>query len=258
MMKKSLPHALILIACGAAFAGPPDGLKIFERLDSLNAGFGDQVSEVRMVLKSPAGPASERNFSLKTLESRKNGDRILLVFKDPLDIKGTALLTHDKKAGANDVWIYLPGFHRVKRIADNNRASPFVGSEFSYEDIDGLNLQVGKFRYKYLKDEILDGTACRVVERSATGMVSAYARQVAWIDSSGRKVMKLEAYRGDGSLAKVISFKSYSQYPGGYWRPAEITAENRDNGRTTTLFLSDYKFRNGFNERLFNENTLGQ
>ena len=69
------------------------------------------------------------------LEVTDDGDKSLMVFDEPRDVKGTALLTHAHKQEADDQWLYLPALKRVKRISSSNRSGSFMGSEFSYEDL---------------------------------------------------------------------------------------------------------------------------
>ena len=35
----------------------------------------------------------------------------------------------------DSMYIYLPEFHRTRRIASSNKKDPFMGSDFSYEDM---------------------------------------------------------------------------------------------------------------------------
>ena len=69
---------------------------------------------------------------------------------------------HIQKSRLDDQWLYLPALKRVKRIASSNKAGPFMGSEFSYEDISSK--EVEKYTYNFLRDEELNGLDCFVVE----------------------------------------------------------------------------------------------
>ena len=98
----------------------------------------------------------------KHWREQTRGDLSLVIFDTPADVKGTAFLSHTKKAGSDDQWLYLPALKRVKRIASSNQAGPFMGSEFAYEDISSQELE--KYTYKYLRNEDYGGLDCFVVE----------------------------------------------------------------------------------------------
>ena len=99
---------------------------------------------------------------MKTLEVANDGDKSLSIFDKPRDVKGTAFLSFSHTKGADDQWLYLPALKRVKRIASRNKSGPFMGSEFSFEDL--ASFEIGKYTYKFLKEEACALGNCFVVE----------------------------------------------------------------------------------------------
>mgnify|MGYP006058348427 FL=1 len=108
-----------------------------------------------MTLFDQYGNSTSRKIRNRTLEGTDEGDLSLVIFDTPADVKGTAFLSHTKKSGSDDQWLYLPALKRVKRIASSNQAGPFMGSEFAYEDISSQELE--KYTYKYLRNEDYQG-----------------------------------------------------------------------------------------------------
>ena len=141
------------------------GYRIAARSDRSDRGFTNSEVELNMILRNSAGKESKRSLSMKTLEipDENLGDKGLIVFNSPADVKGTALLSHAKILDPDDQWLYLPALKRVKRISSVNKSGPFVGSEFAFEDF--TSLELNKYKYKYLKEEELNGMMCDVVER---------------------------------------------------------------------------------------------
>jgi len=80
----------------------------------------------------------------------------------------------------DDQWLYLPALKRLKRISSRKKSGPFMGSEFAYEDMSSQ--EVEKYRYKWLRDETVEGRDAYVVERRPTYEYSGYTRQIVWID----------------------------------------------------------------------------
>ena len=126
------------------------GREIYIELDERDLGFGDMEVNVSMVLRNAQGQEIVKKQKNKVLEIEDSsvGDKSLIVFNEPRDVKGTAFLTFSKILEADDQWLYLPALKRVKRIASRNKSGPFVGSEFAYEDMSSQ--EVDKYTYKYI------------------------------------------------------------------------------------------------------------
>ena len=154
--------------------------------------------------------STQRSIRNRTLEGEDEGDKSLVIFDTPGDVRGTAFLSHTKKVGSDDQWLYLPALKRVKRIASSNKAGPFMGSEFSFEDI--ASQEVEKYTYEYLRDEKYDGIDCFVVAYDPVDRKSGYSVQNVWIDKSRYIVLKTEYFDRKKSLLKTLSFEGYNQY----------------------------------------------
>jgi hypothetical protein len=111
------------------------GLKISQEAKKRDTGWTDSTSDMLMVLRNKQGQESIREIKNKTLELLDDGDKSLTVFNKPRDVKGTSFLSFSHTVGNDDQWLYLPSLKRVKRISSRNKSGPFMGSEFSFEDI---------------------------------------------------------------------------------------------------------------------------
>ena len=68
-----------------------EGLKVVTEHDNRDRGFKNFSAELTMILENRHGQESRRRMSSKTLEQQQDGDKTLIVFKEPRDVKGTAL-----------------------------------------------------------------------------------------------------------------------------------------------------------------------
>jgi len=241
---------------GAAAETPEEkGLAIAQEADSRDTGFDDFTANLLMVLRNRHGQESVRKIRIRTLEVEGDGDKGLSIFDNPRDVKGTAFLTFSHKVGDDDQWLYLPALKRVKRISARNKSGSFMGSEFAYEDISSQ--EVEKYTYKWIRDEVYDGQECFVMERYPVDKKnSGYTRQVTWIDKSEYREWKVEYYDRKNSLLKTLTISGYQQYLDKYWRADEMNMVNHQNGKSTRLVWSNYRFRVGLKDRDFNKNTL--
>ncbi len=249
----SLIAALALT--GSVWASPEKGLEIAKESVKRDNGFQDQSSEMEMILKNSQGQTSTRFMRSKTLETGTDGDKLLIVFDQPRDVKGTAFLTFTHNEGPDDQWLYLPALKRVKRISSSNKSGPFMGSEFAYEDL--TSNEVEKYKdYNYIGDEACGDTTCYVIERVPVDKNSGYTKQVVWVDQEHYRSMKVDYYDRKGSLLKTLTFKKYKQYVGKYWRADEMFMENHQSGKSTVLNFKNYELQAGLSDKDFNRNAL--
>lgn len=232
------------------------GIAIAEEADRRNSGFGDFTAELTMVLRNRHGEENIRELRNRTLEVDGDGDKMLVIFDRPRDVKGTAFLTFSHPTDADDQWIYLPALRRVKRIASNNQSRPFMGSEFAYEDFSSQ--EVEKYTYRYLRDEALDGVETFVVERDPVDPRSGYTRQVVWYDKDEYRIRRIDYYDRKDELLKTLTVGGYQQFLGRYWRAGEMRMVNHQTGKSTTLTFADYQFRTGLTARDLDRNTLAR
>lgn len=258
----SLTFAASLMAIGFApsifadEASEKKGLEIAIEADKRDLGFGDTSVNLEMVLRNKYGDETKRSMRSKTLEQANDGDKSLIIFDNPRDVKGTAFLSHTHKAKSDDQWLFLPALKRVKRIASSNKSGPFMGSEFAFEDISSQ--EVEKYTYNYLKNEALGDSDHYVIERDPVDRKSGYSKQIAWIDTQEYRVSKVEFYDRKGSLLKTLTVDGYEQYLDKFWRASKWHMVNHQTGKETVLNFTGYQFGNNFKNRDFNKTSLAR
>ncbi len=231
------------------------GLAIAQESDKRDRGWGDAKADMKMVLTNASGETSERALRFMMLENTDgDGNWSLMTFDKPADIEGTALLTYPHVKEADEQWLYLPTVKRVKRISSANKSGPFVGSEFAFEDFSAQ--QVGKFTYKWLRDEPCGDRTCHVVERTPQYEDSGYTRQVVWIDTTDYLFRKTDFYDRKDSLIKTLTYQDYKLYDNKFWRPGELAMANHETKKSTRLIWQSYAFHTGLTKDDFSTASL--
>lgn len=257
--KTFLSALLALLAAAAAPSAYADaaadqGLAIAREQDKRDDGFGDYSATMLMVLRTAEGKEANREMRWMELEVPGDGNKSLTVFDAPKDVEGTALLTWAHKTADDDVWLYLPSLSRVKRIASNNKSGAFMGSEFAFEDLGSQEIE--KYTYRYLGDDKVEGLDCSKVEEVPTYANSGYTKIVVWRDKAEYRQMKVEYYDRRNELLKTLKLSDYKKYLDRFWYPGRYEVVNHKNGRSTTLLMKNYKFRNGYTARDFDQSSL--
>ena len=253
--------AALGVAAGAMAETPEEkGLAIAIEADKRDLGWTDGSVDGVMVLRDARGKESKREFENLLLEDSDpaTGDKSIIVFSSPRDVRGTGLLTHSKVEPADDdQWLYLPAIKRVKRISSSNRTGKFVSSEFSYEDLGGQ--EVDDYDYLWLRDEPCPGQEalmCFVSESYPKSARSGYSKRVSWTDQDEYRLWRVEFHNRRGDLEKTLTFNGYQEYLDQYWRADKLTMVNHQTGKETDLIWSNYDFKVGLDDTKFDSQVL--
>ncbi|AXT57513.1 outer membrane lipoprotein-sorting protein [Aquimarina sp. MMG015] len=243
--------ALLSISMTQAQSAEERGLQIAKEADKADQGFNSSIVNLKMTLKNKNGQTSERLLITRTLEQSDDGDKSMIVFNSPKDVKGTSTLTFTHKIGSDDQWLFLPSIKRVKRISSNNKSGPFVGSEFAYEDLSSQ--EVEKYSYKFLEE---NGNLL-VVEQDPVDPKSGYTRRVVTYNKDkAYRLEKVEFYDRKNSLLKTLTYSDYKLYKGKFWRALTLDMVNHQSNKETQLKFSDYNFESELSEDDFTQVAL--
>jgi len=230
--------------------------EIAQKTDAALSGFHDAVSEMKMTLINANGQTRERTMLMKVLEGDE-GDKSLMEFLTPADVKGTKFLNYEHFDRDDDQWLYLPALKRVKRIASRNKSGSFMGSEFSYEDLGAFNIE--KYTYGDSAEKVdLDGKPAFKTVRFPKEKDSGYTKQVSWTDPDTYVILRVDYYDRKKALLKTAVFSDYRKVEGTTWRIGKIVMTNHQNDKKTILVWENEKTNTGLTDRDFNKQVLKQ
>jgi hypothetical protein len=118
------------------------------------------------------------------------------------------------------------------------------------------SFEIEKYRYRYLKNEVVEGVDHFVVESVPVDEYSGYSRLVTWYDTQAYRPQRIDYYDRKNSLLKTLDFDAYQQYLDQYWRAQRMEMVNHQTGKSTVLHWEPYRFRTGLDEGDFNKNSL--
>lgn len=253
---RAIATLTLAISAGALVAetDKSKGLEIMTEVDLRDEGFDDFSAKISMVLEDNNGNKSTRLMEVKNLEVKNDGDKRLLVFKEPSDVSGTALLTYSHILEDDEQWLFLPALKRVKRISSSNKSGPFVGSEFAYEDM--LSQEVEKYEHVFIGEETFNGLECYVVERKPRYESSGYNKQKVWIDKEHFRYQKIEYFDHQDSHLKTLVLSEYEQFLDKFWRAKEMVMTNHQTQKSTAMYWKEFSFRNGYDDSSFTKSVL--
>jgi len=229
---------------------------------------GDTIhAQMEMKLIGKSGSV-ESTRTLQTwgmkYDKEKDLSKVVMAFASPASIKDTRFLQVENEFGKDDdKWIYLPALGRVRRISSSDKSSSFVGSDFTYGDME--TREVFEDNHKLLKDENFEGADCYVLESTPKDLNGAqYSKRVAWIDKKSLIVLKAEMYsKKTGKVQKRLTVENNIKQIQGIWSVFNTTMENLETGHKTELNVmknskGDYNLRYNakLNPKLFTQTFL--
>lgn len=115
----------------------------------------------------------------------------------PPEVQGTAFLSYEWKDHDRDdeTWLYFPQLGKVKRLATTDRSGYFLGSDFTYADLAGM--EVEDFDYVFAEDQGDDKNLLVIIATPKKEIAkkvideTGYIKIKYWIDK--RKMLRLKA-----------------------------------------------------------------
>jgi len=209
----------------------------------------DMTSQMTMNMINKKGKVRTR--LLKTY--RMGDDKQIMWFLKPSDVKGSSFLRLSYDDRDDDMWIYLPAFSKVRRIASHAKKGSFMGTDFTFEDMGDRKLK--DFNYKIIKEEELNGKPCWVVESIPDEDVTTdYSKIVSWIWKEEYIDLKEEYFDKKNKLKKLKNVDIISVDK--YWVPKSVTMENLKTKHKTEMLFDELEVDTGLDEKVFKSNYM--
>lgn len=223
----------------ASFLYPGEDFKVRAIMKLISKGGQERVREMTMLRRNNGAPGGEQKY--------------FIYFYKPLDVKDMTFMVYKYPGRDADRWLFIPSLNMVRRIAAKDKFSSFVGSDFTYEDVSGRNLE--EDTHTIVREENLNGRNCYVVKSTPKVANMEYSCKQSWIDKTDFLPLKEEYYDKRGEVYKVFSAdetKSIKGFP----TITKRTMKNLRLGHTThvTYLSSDYNI--GIEDSFFTERYL--
>ncbi|MGL1892456.1 MAG: outer membrane lipoprotein-sorting protein [Spirochaetaceae bacterium] len=189
---------------------------------------------VELLITESNGSVKDRVVEMWSLTGSNDLNRQMMVFRAPASVKNTRFLVKENETG-DDKWIYMPALGKVRRIAASDGDSAFMGTEFTYDDMSGGDIDDDK--HTLLREEKLDGYNCYVVESIPKDMSDTqYSRRVQWIvkDDDILMPIKVELYNKKNTLNKILTISKLENI-NGFWIPSSTKMENLISKRSSEI-----------------------
>lgn len=172
-----------------------------------------------------------------TYDQENDLSKSVTEFISPASVKGTRFLQVENVSRADDKYIYMPALGRIRRIAASESNSSFMGSDFSYDDMESRD--VDEDNHKLLREEKLGKYECYVIESIPKDLnENQYAKRIQWISKEHFIPVKVEYYsKKTEEIQKVLTVKQNIEKVNGIWTIFSTMMENKETGHSTRFYV---------------------
>lgn len=199
----------------------------------------ERLREMTMLRKNYGPPGGEQKY--------------FIYFLKPADVRKMTFMVYKYPKRDDDRWLFIPAINMTKRIAAKDKASSFVGSDFTYEDVSGRDIEADT--HTLLKQEQLDGRQCYVIKSTPKTKDVNYSYKLSWIDMESFLPLREEYYDLKGELMKVFTADRIEEIEG-FPTITKRTMKNVQSGHRTEVTFSRVDYNVGIEDRLFSERFL--
>jgi hypothetical protein len=220
----------------------------------------DSRAEMQMRLYDRQGRVRERAMTLLALHGTDGaGDRTLVRFLYPNDIKNTGLLVWEHPDSDAERFLFLPALGRVGRIAGEEKQESFVGSDLSYEDIGGR--AVADYTYAFVEENATwtapDGSRHPgwTLESRAKDSNVDFPRSVSVVLKDRFIIVHADIFNRRNEREKVFDVKRLERVDG-IWTVLDLVVSNERQKTRTELTTTSIRYNVGLSDADFSRRQL--
>ena len=243
---------------------------VARRIQDRDTGRDSQFT-MRMKLADRHGRIRERVLEVATLRGRgapgaaasaPDGDRRLIRFSYPNDIRGTGFLVWEHPSTEDERFLFLPSLGRVRRIAGSETQDSFVGSDFTYEDIGGRELDEYTYAFQGADGESASWTEPGGQPRPAWRLESKrkdpssqFPRVLSLVLKDSFVVVQAEVFNRRNERQKVYTVRKLARVEG-IWTVMDSEMANALDKTRTELAVERADYNVGLKETDFSRREL--
>jgi hypothetical protein len=256
--------SLLLGVSSASGAENLTAAQVFFEADQRYTG-DTSIADYSLTLVDRRGRERVRNLRMFTKEYDDNS-KSLTQFESPADIRGTSYLNYDwdDENVDDDSWLYLPSLQRVKRIATSDTSDSFLGSDFTFADINGF--EYNWYDYRFINEsEVIDGQECWVVElipkpefKDKAEDATGYSQTQTWIRKDNFVHVRGQVSEIRGNRIKYFNSSEIEEIDG-VWtvkRRQVITTRNGRQEHASVLQIEDVRYNEELSDDMFTTENL--
>lgn len=235
--------AIALLSAGPALAD--EGADILAKVDHNLGNFEDQTLEFRAENLKP-GTQAPTTIQFVT---KVKGPKSYTEFIAPGDLKGTRVLT----LSPTQIYIWLPDFGKIRRVASHSLNQGFMGTTLSQQDM--ATYAYGGLYTASLKAQ--DDTTWTLELTTKDAADTAYDKLVMVVDKEKKVPLRIDYYNDEGTeVVREMTRSNYQCNANSYCMFGYMKMVDKTTGAWTTLTPLSAKVDTGVADDIFSPRTL--
>lgn len=233
-MKKLLSILIVLVTFTiTSSASAQSAREIVDRALDRNAmGFQTGRAQITLKVQDQKGSARVRSLDVKSKEIDDHVHTVVTLTA-PKDVRGQAFLFVER-SGEDDVWMHLPAFKVTRRVEGGQKSGAFLGSHFTYADLESRDLREGE--YERLPDEKIGSDDVYVVRSTPRkGERSDYTSVIVYVRKSDYIPLKIRFVGKGDRPVKTLFVEKLDKTSDGETYAKQMTLRPAGGGFTTLL-----------------------
>ena len=179
---------------------------------------------------------------------QNQGEKRLVNFEAPGDMKGTRVLVLSRQ----QMWVYLPAYNKVRRVASHVTQQGFMGTTYSDEDMS--TTYFGAAFHATIIDDQAESVSLKLTPKS--GQKSGYEFLEMVIGKEMGLPEEIRYFNGKGVHVKTETRSAY-ECTGDVCTPGAMKMIDHTRGDTwTSLTVKDRKINQGISDSMFSVRNL--
>ncbi len=208
---------------------------------------------MKLITKSGKERIREMTMLRKNYGPTGGEQKYFMYFFKPADVKNMTFMVYKYPGKDDDRWLFIPAINMTKRIAARDKTSSFVGSDFTYEDVSGRDIEDDT--HAMVTEEKFSGQDSFVIKSTPKAGDMDYSYKLSWINKNNFLPLKEEYYDRNGELYRVFTADEVKDIKG-FPTITKRTMKNIQSGhRTETAFIK-VDYNTGIEDKLFSERFL--
>lgn len=237
-----LPLGLgLCLVAGHVAAAEPSPRQVLDRvLEADPWGLSGAIISARVVVRDKGGATRELAFTGRSRRYQGQLSKGLVRFTAPADVAGVGFLQIQSQDGEDDRFLYLPELKRSRRISGGNRGQSFMGTDFTYADLDRRDLRQAVAESR--GDEAVSKLPCWHLAVTPTRADAPYARAELWVRKDNFLPLRMQMFSRSGALLKTLTTQEVRRV-GGRWFISRSTMVSHEQNRQTELTIQQIEPR---------------
>jgi len=215
------------------------GEALVKKADAALTKAKDQLFNVDMVIDNPGKDPR----TLKLEVHVKGSSQRRIHFTAPGDVKGLKILIRSR----SQMYVYLPAYRKIRRVASHVRAQSMFGADYNYDDMSTVTYG-NVFAPRFVKET---KTHWLVEGKRRAGQESPYAKVRLRIRKDNHMPDELVYFNEQGKKIKTETRSKFKCKSGVCTSWLMKMVDHTRNGHWTKLVMTMWKVDTGFSDRVF-------